>query len=82
MEDISSILAKFNIQSITEQYYIALQQKRDGVLLKKERQLLEGKIREYAPDKSSGHRTQQIDIFYNFVDEIELSHEIAQKETA
>lgn len=40
------------------------------------------KIIVHAPDKSSGHRTQQIDIHYNFVGEIDLSHEIAKKETA
>lgn len=40
------------------------------------------KIVVHAPDKSSGHRTQQIDIHYNFVGEIELSREIVQRETA
>lgn len=40
------------------------------------------KIVVHAPDKSSGHRTQQIDIHYNFVGEIDLSHEIAKRETA
>ena len=40
------------------------------------------KIIVYAPDKSSGHRTQQIDIYYNFVGEIPLSQEVATKETA
>lgn len=32
---------------------------------------LVNKIIVHAPDKSSGHRTQQVDIFYNFVDRIE-----------
>ena len=40
------------------------------------------KIVIHAPDKSSGHRTQQIDIHYTFVGEIDLSHEIAKRETA
>lgn len=40
------------------------------------------KIVVHAPDKSSGHRTQQVDIHYNFVGEIELSHETAKRETA
>ncbi len=40
------------------------------------------KIVVHAPDKSSGHRTQQVDIHYNFVGEIELSREIAKRETA
>ena len=40
------------------------------------------KIVIHAPDKSSGHRTQQIDIHYNFVGEIDLSHEIAKRDTA
>ena len=40
------------------------------------------KIIVYAPDKSSGHRTQQIDIYYNFVGKIPLSQEVAAKETA
>ena len=40
------------------------------------------KIIVHAPDKSSGHRKQQIDIHYNFVGEIELSHEIATRKTA
>lgn len=47
MEDISSVLAAFNTQGVTEQYYITLQQQRNGVLSNKERQTLEGKIREY-----------------------------------
>ena len=37
------------------------------------------KIVVYAPDKSSGHRTQQIDIYYNFVGKIPLSKEVATK---
>lgn len=40
------------------------------------------KIVVHAPDKSSGHRTQQIDIHYNFIGEIELSHTVATRETA
>lgn len=40
------------------------------------------KIVVYAPDKSSEHRTQQIDIYYNFVGKIPLSKEIATKQTA
>lgn len=43
---------------------------------------LVGKIVVHAPDKSGGHRTQQIDIHYNFVGEIPLSHEIVKRETA
>lgn len=40
------------------------------------------KIIVYAPDKSSGHRTQQIDIYYNFVGKFPLSQEVATRETA
>ena len=40
------------------------------------------KIVVHAPDKSSGHRTQQIDIHYNFIGEIGLSHAIDKKESA
>lgn len=40
------------------------------------------KIVIHAPDKASGHRTQQIDVYYNFVGEIEASCEIAKRETA
>lgn len=40
------------------------------------------KIVVHAPDKSSGQRTQQIDIHYNFIGEIELSHTVATRETA
>ena len=40
------------------------------------------KIVVHAPDKSSGHRTQQIDIHYNFIGEISFSHAIDKKETA
>ena len=40
------------------------------------------KIIVYAPDKSSGHRTQQIDIYYNFVGKIPLSKEVATRQTA
>lgn len=40
------------------------------------------KIIVHAPDKSSGHRTQQIDIYYNFVGQFDLSHETATRQTA
>lgn len=40
------------------------------------------KIIVYAPDKSSGHRTQQIDIYYNFVGKFPLSKEVATRQTA
>ena len=40
------------------------------------------KIVVHAPDKSSGHRTQQVDIYYNFVGKIPLSEEIATRQTA
>ncbi|WNX86630.1 DUF4368 domain-containing protein [Agathobaculum sp. NTUH-O15-33] len=40
------------------------------------------KIVVHALGKSSGHRTQQVHIHYNFVGEIELSCEIAKRETA
>ena len=40
------------------------------------------KIVIHAPDKSSGPRTQQIDIHYNFSGEIGLSHAIDKKESA
>ena len=40
------------------------------------------KIVVHAPDKSSGHRTQQIDIHYNFIGEIGLSRVIDKKEPA
>lgn len=43
---------------------------------------LVNKIVVHAPDMSIGHRTQQIDIHYNFVGEIALSSEIAKRETA
>ena len=43
------------------------------------------KIVVHAPDKSSGHRTQRIDVHYNFIGEIDLSPEYSkfwQKTTA
>lgn len=40
------------------------------------------KIVVHAPDKSSGHRVQQIDIHYNFVGEIDLSYETATRQMA
>ena len=40
------------------------------------------KIVVHAPDKSSGHRRQKIDIYYNFVGRFDLSHETATRETA
>lgn len=43
------------------------------------------KIVVHAPDKSSGHRTQRIDVHYNFIGEIGLSPEykkFRQKTTA
>jgi DNA invertase Pin-like site-specific DNA recombinase len=43
---------------------------------------LVSKIVVHAPDMSTGHRTQQIDVHYNFVGEIALSSEIAKRETA
>lgn len=40
------------------------------------------KIVVHAPDKSTGHRRQQIDIYYNFVGQFDLSHETATRQTA
>ena len=40
------------------------------------------KIVVHAPDKSSGHRVQQIDVHYNFIGEIDLSPEYSKKTTA
>ena len=40
------------------------------------------KIIVHAPDKSSGHRVQQIDIRYNFIGEMEFSAEYTRKTTA
>lgn len=39
------------------------------------------KIVVHAPDKSTGHRRQQIDIYYNFVGQFDLSHETATRQT-
>ena len=39
------------------------------------------KIVVHAPDKSSGHRRQQLDIYYNFVGQFDLSHETATRQT-
>lgn len=36
------------------------------------------KIVVHAPDKSSGHRVQRIDIHYNFIGEIDLSPEYSK----
>ena len=36
------------------------------------------KIIVHAPDKSSGHRVQQIDVHYNFIGEIDLSPEYSK----
>jgi len=36
------------------------------------------KVVVHAPDKSSGHRVQQIDVHYNFIGEIEFSPEFSQ----
>ena len=36
------------------------------------------KIVVHAPDKSSGHRTQRIDVHYNFIGEIDFSPEYSQ----
>lgn len=41
-----------------------------------------GKNHRSCAGKSSGHRTQQIDIHYNFIGEIGLSHAIDKKESA
>ena len=40
------------------------------------------KIVVHAPDKSGGHRTQQVDIYYNFVGKIPISEEVATRQTA
>lgn len=45
MEDISSILASFDIKKITEQYCDDLRSQRKGKLVKKEREKLEHTIR-------------------------------------
>ena len=47
MEDISSLLASFDIKKITEQYCDDLRRQRNGKLVKKEREKLEHIIREF-----------------------------------
>lgn len=47
MEDISSILASFDIKKVTEQYCADLRQQREGKLDRKEREKLEHTIREF-----------------------------------
>lgn len=47
MEDISLILASFDIKKVTEQYCDNLRQQRNGKLVKKEREKLEHVIREF-----------------------------------
>lgn len=42
------------------------------------RDLIE-KIVVHAPDKSSGHRRQQVDIYYTFVGELTTSHEVVER---
>ncbi len=37
-----------------------------------------GKVVAHAPDKSSSHRTQRIDVHYNFIGEIGFSPEYSQ----
>ncbi len=45
------------------------------------RELVE-KVVVYAPDKSSGHRTQRIDVYYTFIGKIDFSPEYSKKGTA
>lgn len=37
------------------------------------------KVVVHAPDKSSGHRVQQIDIYYNFVGQLDISVEMSKR---
>ena len=41
------------------------------------RELVE-KIIVHAPDKSSGHRVQRIDVYYNFIGEVDFSPECGE----
>ena len=45
------------------------------------RELVE-KVVVYAPDKSSGHRTRRIDVYYTFIGKIDFSPEYSKKGTA
>lgn len=45
------------------------------------RELVE-KVEVYAPDKSSGHRVQRIDVYYTFIGKIDFSPEYSKKGTA
>ena len=45
------------------------------------RELVE-KVVVYAPDKSSGHRVQRIDVYYTFIGKIDFSPEYSKKGTA
>lgn len=40
------------------------------------------KVVVHAPDKTSGHRVQRIDVHYNFIGEIDFSPEYAKRITA
>ena len=86
-EELHSIVTTAETQSINVQSFLKIVKKYTepteltSALL---REFVE-KIIVHAPDKSSGHRTQRIDVHYNFIGEIDLSPEYSkfrQKTTA
>ena len=86
-EELHSIVTTAETQSINVQSFLKIVKKYTepteltSALL---REFVE-KIIVHAPDKSSGHRTQRIDVHYNFIGEIDLSLEYSkfrQKTTA
>jgi len=80
--DILPELDKEQAQAVNVEQFIALVKKHDtidGLTLAIVNEFIE-RIDVHAPDKSSGHRTQQIDILYNFVGALPVS--LAKKKAA
>ena len=80
IEDLSTIVHAAQTQSVNVQSFLKIVKKYTQpteltpALL---REFVE-KIVVHAPDKSSGHRVQRIDVHYNFIGEIDFSPEFSR----
>ena len=79
-KDLQSVVAAIETQAVNVQSFLKIVRKYTApteltpVLL---REFVE-KIVVHAPDKSSGHRVQRIEVPYNFIGEIDFSPEYSQ----
>ena len=83
-EELRKIVASAEVQTVNIQSFLKIVKKYTEPMELSPALLREfvEKVVVHAPDKSSGHRVQRIDVHYNFIGEIDFSPEYSKQTTA